>query len=204
MARPTKHDPQQLVDAAIELYAEKGAAAVTMTAVAARVGAPNGSMYHRFPGRSSLMAAMWLRSVGSMHEAVHGAVGDTGRIGEDPIAAAGEAAAALCQWCVEQPAMAAVLFAGRAAYDPDTWSEADREAADADQREFDAHAGDLVRALLADGVPRAVVDLALIDLPYAAVRRYLAERVAVPPAMTEVTRGAVIAVLRDQGTRTRP
>ncbi|KNX38630.1 TetR/AcrR family transcriptional regulator [Luteipulveratus halotolerans] len=201
MARPTKHDPQQLVDAAIALYAEKGASAVTMTAVAARAGAPNGSMYHRFPGRGSLLAAMWLRAVRSMHETVHDAVGDVAGISDDPVAAAGEAAAALGCWCVERPAMASVLFAGRAAYDPETWPAADRELALAEQREFDAHASDLVRALLATGIPRAVVDLALLDLPYAGVRRYLAERVPVPDAVPEIIRGSVVAILRDHQPR---
>ncbi|AKU15105.1 TetR/AcrR family transcriptional regulator [Luteipulveratus mongoliensis] len=195
MARPTKHDPQQLVDAAVALFAAKGLSGVTMTAVAERVGAPNGSMYHRFPTRGALLGAMWLRAVRCMHEALHEAAGVD--VGEDPVAAAGEAAAALGRWCLDHPDMAAVLFAGRAAYDPDSWPTAEREQVDAENREFDAHAAALVKALVRLGIPRMVVDLALIDLPYAAVRRYLADSTPVPKAMPEIIREAVVAILQD-------
>ena len=49
----------------MRLAAESGPAGVTMSAVAAAVGAPSGSMYHRFAGRPALLAEVWLEA--AMH-----------------------------------------------------------------------------------------------------------------------------------------
>lgn len=63
MARPPRFDTDQLLDAAVALAAAGGPAAVTMSAVAQAVGAPSGSVYHRFAGRPALLAEVWLRTV---------------------------------------------------------------------------------------------------------------------------------------------
>src|SRR6201999_3668341 len=63
MGRQAKHDPDALLDAAAAIAAAEGPAAVTMVAVAARAGALSGSLYHRFPTRAALLAALWLRTV---------------------------------------------------------------------------------------------------------------------------------------------
>ncbi|WP_084780239.1 TetR family transcriptional regulator [Planobispora rosea] len=47
MGRPAKFGNDQILDAAAELAAEGGQAAVTVAAIAARLGAPSGSICHR-------------------------------------------------------------------------------------------------------------------------------------------------------------
>src|SRR5687768_1799772 len=74
MARPPRFDVKQLLDAAVRLAAAAGPAAVTMSAVATEVGAPSGSVYHRFPGRTALLAEVWLRTVEGFQEGYFEAV----------------------------------------------------------------------------------------------------------------------------------
>ena len=50
-----------LLEAAITLFAEKGYDAVTMTEVAARAGAPIGSLYQFFPSKEALAEALFNR-----------------------------------------------------------------------------------------------------------------------------------------------
>src|ERR1700719_2322994 len=46
--------------AARDLVAENGPAAVTVTSVTERLGAPTGSFYYRFASRDVLLAELWL------------------------------------------------------------------------------------------------------------------------------------------------
>ena len=52
-----------ILDAASAIAAEGGVHAVTMTGIAARLGAPSGSIYHRFASRDLVMARLWIRTV---------------------------------------------------------------------------------------------------------------------------------------------
>jgi AcrR family transcriptional regulator len=49
--------------AARELIAERGPQAVTVDAVAGRMGAPKGSFYYRFASRDALLGEVWLTTV---------------------------------------------------------------------------------------------------------------------------------------------
>lgn len=62
MPQPTRYSTDQILDAALVTVAEDGIAALTMSAVAGRLGAPNGSMYHRFESRDALAGSLWLRT----------------------------------------------------------------------------------------------------------------------------------------------
>ena len=54
MPRPARFTRDELLDAAAALLAADGPSAVAMSVVARAVGAPSGSMYHRFPTRAAL------------------------------------------------------------------------------------------------------------------------------------------------------
>ncbi|CAI9410196.1 TetR/AcrR family transcriptional regulator [Nocardioides sp. T2.26MG-1] len=56
-----------ILDAAAEIVLLKGSA-LTIGDVADRLGAPSGSIYHRFPSRDELLVRLWLRSVHRFHE----------------------------------------------------------------------------------------------------------------------------------------
>jgi AcrR family transcriptional regulator len=61
-----------LLEAAVSLFAEKGYDAVTMTEVAARAGAPIGSLYQFFPGKGALADALLDRFGERLDDALKG------------------------------------------------------------------------------------------------------------------------------------
>ena len=61
-----------LLQAAASLFAEKGYDAVTMTEVAARAGAPIGSLYQFFPSKEALADALLDRIGERLDDALHG------------------------------------------------------------------------------------------------------------------------------------
>ena len=63
VSRPAKFSEEQILDVSRDLVVQSGPATLTMTAVARLLGAPSGSLYHRFPGRDTLAAALWIRGV---------------------------------------------------------------------------------------------------------------------------------------------
>ena len=94
MPRPAKFDADQLLDTAAGLVvSEGGPAALTMTAVADRLGAPSGSIYHRFRSRDLLAASLWLRAVERFQDAVLPALEE-----HDVTTAARRSAATVLEW----------------------------------------------------------------------------------------------------------
>lgn len=63
MGRTAKYTDQDILDAALGLVAEDGAHAATVVAIAKRLGAPSGSIYHRFVSRDLILATLWIRTV---------------------------------------------------------------------------------------------------------------------------------------------
>jgi AcrR family transcriptional regulator len=66
MVRTARFSAEHFIDAAVALVAEGGPGAATMQAIARRVGAPTGSIYHRFDSRSAILAAAWNVSYGAL------------------------------------------------------------------------------------------------------------------------------------------
>jgi len=68
MGRLARFTNDQFIDAALKIAAESGPSAVTVAAVAGEIGAPIGSVYHRFLSRDILLAEVWLKVVASFQE----------------------------------------------------------------------------------------------------------------------------------------
>ncbi|NRQ32544.1 TetR/AcrR family transcriptional regulator [Nonomuraea sp. NN258] len=168
MGRPPRHDVDRLLDAAADLVSDAGPATVTIAAVARAAGAPSGSIYHRFPSRASLLAALWLRTLGRFHEGYLAALDS-----EPAVDAAPAAARHVVAWCRANPGESRVLLYGPADFDEAGWPEEAREllraANDRLRAALDALAGRLGAAAPAD---RERLYLAAVDLPYATVRRH--------------------------------
>jgi AcrR family transcriptional regulator len=64
MVRINRFADEAFIDAAIALAADGGPAAATVAAIARRVGAPNGSIYHRYDSRAALLGTAWNRAHG--------------------------------------------------------------------------------------------------------------------------------------------
>ena len=60
MVRLARFTADVFVEATLALVAEGGPSAASMAAIARKVGAPTGSIYHRFESRSAILATAWL------------------------------------------------------------------------------------------------------------------------------------------------
>ena len=101
MVRTAKFDAGAFVEAAIDLIADGGPAAASTTAIARKVGAPTGSLYHRFESRAAVVATAWVD--------VHGLF--VARI--DPLLRSGrltDAALAIAHWAREDITRARFLL----------------------------------------------------------------------------------------------
>ena len=114
-----KYDTEKLLGAAVRLAAESGPAGVTMSAVAAAVGAPSGSMYHRFAGRPALLAEVWLKAAMDFQSGYVAALGN-----EDPLTAAVAAARHVVEWSRANPAYTAILSYSAADFGSADWPDA--------------------------------------------------------------------------------
>jgi AcrR family transcriptional regulator len=164
MVRGSKFDQAEFVDAALVLLAEGGPSAATMQAIARRSGAPTGSIYHRFPSRSAVIAAAWLGALTAFADLIEAALRR----------APGDAAMALVAWSRAHPREARVLFLNEPASLFDT---APPEALSAAIRTEEARIEQAFQARLsgAGGPAEAAARLrfAVIDGPIALVRPYL-------------------------------
>src|SRR6476469_65998 len=184
MGRPPAPSPDDFVGAAVRLFAAGGARAVTMTSVAREVGVHSGSVYHRFPGRPALLAAMWLRTERRFHQRLLRVVDE--HPGADGVV---RASGWIVDWCRDNAGEAAVLHAGVRAFSPDTWPAAARAELDENTAVRDREVARVTRTLRTrTGRDADEVLLALIDLPIAVVSRYLARGTVPPASATRLTR----------------
>jgi AcrR family transcriptional regulator len=167
--RPSRFDTDTFLDAAVQLAAESGPPAVTMAAVARRAGAPSGSVYHRFPDRASLTAALWLRTVVSFQAGLLDA------LRSDPAHdAAVLAATHVAEWSRAHPQHAAILLAGPDAFGQQDWPASARARLASANAALESALRQLARRLewrTAEQAQRLV--LIVVDLPYAVIRRHL-------------------------------
>lgn len=126
MADPTVRS--RLLSAAAELFAEQGAAAVSMDQVRQRAGVSNGSLYHHFPTRQHLAHALYAEILGAYHHAL------LSRLQRARSAEAGVKAlvAAHIQWVLGAPVQARLLHelrrSGALAGDDAPWSAPNAQA----------------------------------------------------------------------------
>jgi AcrR family transcriptional regulator len=185
MPRPALFTLDGLLDAAAALLAADGPSAVTMSAVARAAGAPSGSMYHRFPTRAALCGELWLRTEERFHAGVTAALATSA----DPQGRCVAAARFTVQWCREHPVEAQVLLVGADALGAADWPD-----------ELTSRRKRLHRALRRTlaGMPADPdrVNAAVIDIPYAVVRRHLMARHAIPPSADAIVEDCARALIR--------
>jgi AcrR family transcriptional regulator len=169
MPRPARFTIDELLDAAAALLAADGPAAVTMSAVARAANAPSGSMYHRFPTRAALCGELWIRTEERFHAGMRAALATS----QEPQTRCVAAARFTVQWCRDHPVEAQVLLTGA-----DALGEADWPVEMTSRRK---RLHSTLRRMLA-GMPSDLdrVNAAVIDIPYAVVRRHLVARRAIP------------------------
>jgi AcrR family transcriptional regulator len=169
MPRPARFTLDELLDVAAALLAADGPAAVSMSAVARAANAPSGSMYHRFPTRAALCGELWIRTEERFHAGMRAALATS----QEPQTRCVAAARFTVQWCRDHPVEAQVLLTGADALGEADWPE------EMTSRRKRLHS--TLRRMLA-GMPSDLdrVNAAVIDIPYAVVRRHLVARRAIP------------------------
>ena len=185
MPRPARFTLDELLDAAAALLAADGPSAVAMSAVARTVGAPSGSMYHRFPTRAALCGELWIRT----EERFHAGFTDALSTSADPQQRCVAAARFTVQWCRENPVEAQVLLTGAGALGAADWPD------DLTSRRKRLHRA--LRRTLA-GLPADPdrVNAAVIDIPYAVVRRHLAAGRPIPASADAIVERCALALIR--------
>ncbi|ADU00855.1 TetR/AcrR family transcriptional regulator [Mycolicibacterium gilvum] len=192
MPRPARYTVDVLLDAAAELLAAEGPAAVTMSAVARSTGAPSGSVYHRFPTRAALCGELWVRTEERFQEELLEALSGDG----DPQNRCVAGALRNMQWCRENPVEAHVLLAGPDQLDMGEWPDTvagRRKRLQRKLRKVLAEiAGDHGRI---DGRVDGRVAAAVMDVPAAIVRRHLRARQSIPAAADDIVADCARALI---------
>ncbi|GLZ05688.1 putative transcriptional regulator, TetR family protein [Actinomadura sp. NBRC 104412] len=192
MGRPAKFSRDQILDAALDLVAEGGPGAVTMSAIASRLDAPTGSLYHRFGSRDLLLSALWLRSVRGFQEGFVAAL------------EAGDAEAAALhtpRWCRAHPAEAALLLLHRRKdliRHPPPGEGMDEDVNARVMAALDAYAA------AHPGIDRRRLMFAVVDVPYGGVRRYLLDGRPPPALVDKLIVATCRAVLPDPPAEAGP
>lgn len=167
MGRAAKYTDQSILDAALELVSEGGVSAATVTSIARRLGAPSGSIYHRFPSRDLLLATLWLKTVKEFQKGFLSALQSP-----EPLTAARGAVLHTVEWSAAHPSEAALLAMYRRedliALWPDSLGDElarlNDEVKVALRRFTETHFGVL------DASTIGRTRFALVQIPYAAVR----------------------------------
>jgi AcrR family transcriptional regulator len=195
MARPAKFTDDDILDAALRQVTGGGTGA-TVAAIAAEVGAPTGSIYHRFASRDVLLARLWLRTVAEFQDQLVDVLAAT-----DPVAAGRRAARFLLEWSRAHLVEAQLLLLHRREdLLVDGWPEEVRDRAAAVAEQFDDAMRDFTRRRLGSLSQEAQrrVAFAVVDIPFAALRRHLGAGEAPPLMLDDLVERAHDAVLEDR------
>jgi AcrR family transcriptional regulator len=193
MPRPQLHPTDTMLDAARKLLLEDGSGSATIEAIAGASGAPTGSIYHRFGSRDELITRLWIRAVYRSQASFV-----TALEAPDPKDAALAAAMSIVDFCEEHPADARLLVSFRR----EDLIRSAPEGPIADElaelnRPVEVAVVDLTRRLYGTR-SRAALDrvlMAVFDLPYGAVRRYLITGSSLPGGLRADLTRAISAVL---------
>ncbi|HWX47270.1 MAG TPA: helix-turn-helix domain-containing protein [Roseomonas sp.] len=204
MVRTARFSEDVFIDATMALIAEGGPAAATMQAIARRVGAPTGSIYHRFESRSTILGAAWNAAYASFV----GALAPLLRAGHSR-----EAALAILPWSAEDERRARFLLLNDpvALFEDAPPPAALREELERLEDEFD-NAFRTCVALHGSGAVReeelARAKFLIFDAPIAILRPHLLKRGPLPPFVArmidELHTGMPIADTRSGGMRPVP
>ena len=157
MAPPIKHDTDTILDAVRALALREGPRAVSIDAIARKSGAPVGTLYHRFKSRDGLVSAAWKRALDRFHERWLAAA----EAPEPGVAMA----VSVITFARENPQDARLLL---------TLRRQDLLDAHRDAPVLNTPVHKQIARLAGSSDPRAIerVTRAVVDIPYAAVRRH--------------------------------
>jgi len=178
MPRPAKFSERRILSAAARIVSQQGPAGATMASIGQAIGAPSGSLYHRFQTRDMLLGRLWLQKAAIFQNAFEASLAHA-----DVMIAAREAALSLPRTVRADLEGARIMLLHRredflsGAWPREMASEAERLGA-----QVSRVLRDLTRRLFGDtsAAHRRTTTFAVVDVPFAAVRRPVAANE--PPA----------------------
>lgn len=192
MGRPEVFGAERILDTASMLVGEGGPIALNISRVAEHLGAPSGSIYHRFNSRDALAAALWLRAVERFQDYCFEAFEL-----DDAMSAARTAAGRVLSWSRSNLSDARLLLLYRSSDLLDSgWPTEFVQRNKAQRvRTNKAVAGICRRLGATTASDRRRVVYAVVDVPYAAARSSLAQGKAPPADLDAIVDDAVTGVL---------
>ncbi len=201
MARSPQYSTEGILEAATELAARSGPTKMTIAAIAASLGAPTGSIYHRFRSKDVLLAELWLQTVASFQGGFQAALGAS-----EPMTAGLEAALYTPRWVRAHPVRSRLLLLHhREDFLTAGWPPEVKERADEVARKARVALHSFTRRALgstgADAKRR--VRYAVVELPVAAVIEHVRADEPPPPIIEELVADAYRGVLGGHVRRRR-
>jgi AcrR family transcriptional regulator len=193
VARPRQYSSQGILEAAADLAAERGPAGATIGAIAESLGAPTGSIYHRFRSKDALLAELWLQAVEGFQAGFQAALA-----GPDARAAGLDAALYTVRWVRAHPVPARLLLLHhRDDFVHGEWPPEVVERAAALKAGGDAAMRSFTRRALGStsAASRRRARYAVVELPVAAVLAHLRAGEPPPPIVDELVAEAYGAVM---------
>jgi AcrR family transcriptional regulator len=202
MGRSTLHSATTILDSARTVVLDGGAQAATINAIAGASSAPAGSIYHRFGSRDALLAELWIRAVRRSQAHFTAAIDSEDRSLEAAIAGA----LSIFDFAASERDDARLLASLRRedlirSPLPPELVRSLRELNRPRERAVSRLARELYGTNGAGA--RELVALAVIDIPYGAVRRHLVGGAPVPQSLRPGVERAIRAVL-DRKPTPRP
>ncbi len=198
MPRPARFDDATIIDATAAVVAEAGPAGATVARIARHVGAPTGSIYHRFRSRDVLLGEVWLNAVADFQAAFRQRLDG----GDNPYQAGLDAVLSVPERVRAEPLQARILALYRSEeFRERHWPAALRKRARALRQDLDEGIGGFAERLFGrrDGKALKLARFVLAEAPLAAVRSYV-QRNEPPPALVdaivEATYRSVVALGR--------
>ena len=192
VGRPSKYTADEILDAAAALIRDGGPGALTISAVAQRLSAPSGSIYHRFASRDLLAASLWLRAVARFQDGALIALAN-----DDPRAAVRDTAAYVLMWSRNNldDAVLLLLYRSSDLVGNDWPPELTRRNQQLRKQLNRALTGLNDRLGAVSKADRRRVAFAVMDIPYGAVREPLRRGVAPEPELDTIVDDAVTATI---------
>lgn len=191
MPRPPRFTRENLIDAAVRVCVQNGPGALTIGAVARMAGAPTGSIYHRFASREDLLAETWVATMAAFQPGFIAAL----RQRSEPPGL--EAALFSVQWARSNPDAARLLVLYRRQdFVNGELPERLREAAGQLATELGHAISEFAASAFGDQglAAKQRATFLVLDLPDAAMRRYLAAGISPPQDVDKLVAEAVTAI----------
>lgn len=182
MPRLAKFDEELILRAAAKLVAVNGPRAATMTAIGAAIGAPNGSLYHRFRSRDELLGRLWLSKARIFQNSWAAGLDEA-----DPIKAGLTAALSMPQVVRKDLEGAQIMLLHRREdFLSDGWPSEMKAEAERLGRQVKEVLGEIAKGIFGRDTAsaRRATAFATLDIPLSAVRRFVSEG-GVPPAQID-------------------